>query len=140
MFKGFRYAGNLLYSIDRGVNPSVMVFRSILLATLLLSACADKISCPEITVTKLKTTTIRPGQLKRSADDEKLSASNRYRPSDFKRRTDVKKAEDVDEWDCPEPGKIQKVAREQKRRMEKQLKAEQKKRRELDTLTVLPVR
>lgn len=117
-----------------------MAFRSILLATLLLTACADKIACPEITVTKLKTTVIRPGQLKRGAEEEKLSASTRYRPSDFKRRADLKKAEDVDEWDCPEPGKIQKVAREQKKRMERQMKAEQKKRRELDTLTVLPVR
>lgn len=117
-----------------------MAFRSIILATFLLTACADRIACPDITVTKLKTTTIRPGQLKRGAEEEKLSASARFRPSDFKPRRDLKKAEDVDEWDCPEPGKVQKVARKQKRRMEKQLRAEQKKQRELDTLTVFPVR
>jgi hypothetical protein len=118
-----------------------MAFRSILVAIFLLSACrADKIACPEITVVKLKTTHIRPGQLKKGAEEEKLSASVRYRPSDFMRRTDVKKAADVDEWDCPEPGKIQKVAREQRKRMEKHLKAEQKKRREFDTLSVFPVR
>ena len=117
-----------------------MAFRSRFLAIFLLSACTDRISCPRITVTKLKTTTIRPGQIKRGPEEEKLSASTRYRPSDFKRRTDLKKAEDVDEWDCPEPGKIQKVAREQKKRMEKHLRAEEKKRRELDTLSVFPVR
>jgi hypothetical protein len=116
-----------------------MAFRSILLAIFLLTACrADKIACPEITVTKLKTTTIKPGQLMRGAEEEKMSASTRYRPSDFKRRTDLKKAEDVDEWDCPEPGKVQKVARAQKKRMEKQLRAEQKKQREMDTVTVFP--
>lgn len=109
------------------------------MAIFLLSACrADKIACPEITVVKLKTSKARPGKVKKEAEEEKLSASNRYRPSDFKRRTDLKKAEDVDEWDCPEPGKVQKVAREQKKRMEKQLKAEQKKRREFDTLSVFP--
>lgn len=119
-----------------------MAFRIILLAVFLLTACrVDKIACPEITVAKLRTTSIRPGQIKRGAhEEEKLSASTRYRPSDFKRRTDLKKAEDVDEWDCPEPGKVQKVAREQKRRMEKQFRAEQKKRREMDTVTVFPVR
>ncbi len=119
-----------------------MAFRSVLLAVFLLTACrADKIACPEITVTKLRTTNIRPSQLKRAAEeDEKLSASTRYRPSDFKRRTDLKKAEDVDEWDCPEPGKVKKAAREQKKRMEKQLRYEQRKRRDQDTLTVFPLR
>ncbi len=118
-----------------------MAIRCIILVTFLLAACrVDKVVCPEITVAKLKTTNIRPGQIKKGAEEEKLSASTRFRPSDFKPRTDLKKAEDVDEWDCPEPGKVQKYAREQKRRMEKQLKAEQKKHREMDTLTVFRIR
>lgn len=107
---------------------------------LLISACrTDKIACPEITVTKLRTTVIRPGQLRRDAPEEKYSASTRYRPSDFKPRTDLKKAESIEEWDCPQPDKIRKLAREQKKRMEKQIRLEQKKKREMDTLTVFPV-
>lgn len=115
--------------------------RAIILAALMISACrADKIACPEITVTRLKSTVIRPGQLKKDNNpEEKFSASTRYRPSDFKPRKDLKKAESIDEWDCPRPDKIRKVAHEQKKRMEKQIKLEQKKRKELDTLTVFPL-
>src|SRR5690606_16513150 len=105
-----------------------MKVRSLVLALLLVSACrADKIACPEITVFKLKSTVIRPGQIKKdNNNEEKLSASTRYRPSDFKPRKDLKKVESIDEWDCPQPEKVRKAAQEQKRRMEKQMKAEQK--------------
>lgn len=116
-----------------------MRIRGIILIALIFSACrAGEIACPDITVTKLKSTVIRPGQLKKGNSEEKFSASSRYRPSDFKPRTDLKKAESIDEWDCPQPDKIRKLARAQKKRMEKQVKLEQKKRREMDTLTVFP--
>lgn len=118
-----------------------MKLNGIILVALMMSACrADKIACPEITVTRLKTTVIRPGQLKKdNTPEERFSASTRYRPSDFKPRKDLKKAESIDEWDCPQPDKIRKLAHEQKKRMEKQMKLEQKKRKELDTLTVFPL-
>jgi len=118
-----------------------MGIRGIVLIALMISACrSGEIACPDITVTKLKSTVIRPGQIKKGREEEKLSASasTRYRPSDFKPRTDLKKAESIDEWDCPQPDKIRKLARDQKKRMEKQIKLEQKKRKELDTLTVFP--
>lgn len=112
----------------------------IIIIALMISACrSGELACPDITVTKLKSTVIRPGQLKKGNSEEKFSASTRYRPSDFKPRTDLKKAESIDEWDCPQPDKIRKLARDQKKRMEKQAKLEQKKRREIDTLTVFPV-
>lgn len=118
-----------------------MGIRGIVLIALMISACrSGEIACPDITVTKLRSTVIRPGQIKKGREEEKLSASasTRYRPSDFKPRTDLKKAESIDEWDCPQPDKIRKLARDQKKRMEKQIKLEQKKRKELDTLTVFP--
>jgi hypothetical protein len=130
---------NLLYWFNRG-SRTAMPHKSIIFAFLLISACqADRIACPEVATGKLKATVIRPGQLKKQDNGEKFSASTRYRPSDFRPRTDLKKAESIEEWDCPQPGKIQKMAREQKRRMEKQMRLEEKKQRELDTLTVLPV-
>lgn len=127
---------------DRGSRTfDAMGIRGIVLIALMISACrSGEIACPDITVTKLKSTVIRPGQIKKGREEEKLSASasTRYRPSDFKPRTDLKKAESIDEWDCPQPDKIRKLARDQKKRMEKQIKLEQKKRKELDTLTVFP--
>src|SRR5690606_39701062 len=86
-----------------------MGIRGFILIALMISACrAGELACPDITVTKLKSTVIRPGQLKRGSAEEKFSTSTRYRPSDFKPRTDLKKAESIDEWDCPQPDKTRK--------------------------------
>jgi hypothetical protein len=116
-----------------------MPIRVVFFAFLLISACrSDRIACPEIPADKIRMTVIRPGQLKKKDQEDKVTASMKYRPSDFRPRTDLKKAASIDDWDCPRPGKIQKVAREQKRRMEKQMKLERKRRREMDSLSTVP--
>lgn len=110
----------------------------IIIISLIVSACSSgKIACPEIRSDKLRMTVIRPNQLKKKTDEEQLSVSTKYRPSDFKPRTDLKKAEFIEEWDCPQASKIQKMAKQQKRRMDRQLKLERKKRRQMDSLTTV---
>ena len=137
------WAGLILLNwvtVDFRTYPGSMRYQVAVLVIVLISACsADRLACPDIPNDKLKLTVIRPGQLKKKNQEDKFEASTRYRPSDFKPRTDLKKAESIEEWDCPEARKIEKLARAQKRRMEKQLRLEQKRRREIDTLTVIPL-
>ena len=109
------------------------------------SACGSgKIACPHIRPDKVRASSVRHANLKRETPRSSLIEEKeevKKKKVVFKRHTgNVKKAESLEEWDCPRPGA---TARNRKiaKKMEKKYRVDNSKRKQPQDSTgyVLPI-
>lgn len=119
-----------------------MIIRFVAVFLLFCFSCrpSDRIACPHIKGQKMRESTARYSRVKKPEPQSSLvsTKTNDRKTSDnfFKTTSrDVKKAVDIEEWDCPRPNaaKNQKIAR----KMEKRYKANMRKKVEPDSLSIV---
>ena len=127
-------------------NMVVMRIAILLFFFVLLQGCrSDIILCPVTKAPKMRTSTVRHSQIRKHRHEQPApSASariyqNRYKDFTFKTSSDTKSAEGLEDWDCPKPGgqKNKKIARENRKRIEKMMRSMAKSKREADTVQTL---
>lgn len=94
------------------------------------SCSSDRINCPVIKSDKLKLTSKPRGTGKKEAE-EMASVSARYFRTGQK--SDLKDPATIEEWDCPRPGKNEKIARETRKRIERKFRQDQKRREKMES-------
>lgn len=105
---------------------------------------SGEIACPEPEMVKLKRSSGFFNLRKKKRRDYTMARANDTHSNYYRqeRDEDYKKFISIEEWDCPRPdaAKNRKIARNHRKAQEKKARADEKRRREMesDSLSVLP--
>jgi len=123
------------------------MFGRLIVIIILLSGCrSGLIDCPENRGPKVRQTLINTKKLR--VEDLYVS-SNSHSDKEYERsvsrlkaqKHELKDPSTIEEWDCPRPGhqKNDRIVKNNMRRMEKKMQADINRRREMDSLSAVPL-